>query len=78
MKLQLSRNVILTIDGPVTKKIYTFPGAGSIVEVDDEDGEIMKMRMSGQSCCGGAEPAPYFHVVEEAIKKPASTRSSTK
>jgi hypothetical protein len=78
MKLQLSRNLILTIDGPVTHKIYKFPGVGSVVEVDDEDGEIMKMRMSAQSCCGGSEPSPYFHVVEEAIKKPASTRSNAK
>jgi len=74
MKLQLSRNLILTMDGPVTNKRYVFPGVGSILEVDDEDGEIMKMKMSAQPCCGGAEPSPYFHVVEEAIKKPASTR----
>ena len=73
MKLQLSRNMVLIIEGPVTKKHYTFPGVGSIIDVDDEDGEIMKMKTSAQPCCGGGEPPLYFHVVEEP--KLLSTRS---
>jgi len=72
MKLQLSRNMILHIDGTVTGKHYIFNGIGSIVDVDDEDGEIMKIKTSGQPCCSGGEPPLYFHVVEEI--KSTSTR----
>jgi hypothetical protein len=74
MKLQLSRNMILVIDGEVTGKHYVFNGVGSIVDVDDKDGEIMKIKTSGQPCCSGGEPSLYFYVVEEA-KKSTSTRS---
>lgn len=64
--------MILKIDGKVTGKIYVFNGVGSIVDVDDEDGEIMKMKTSAQPCCGEGEPSLYFQVVEE--KKSTSTR----
>jgi hypothetical protein len=75
MRLQLCKNINLKIIGKVTGKQYIFSGAGSIVDVDDEDGEIMKMKMSNQPCCSGGLPTPYFQVVEDSPKP--STRSKS-
>ena len=81
MKLQLCKHLNLKINGKVTGKQYIFRGAGSIVEVDDEDGEIMKMKMSRQPCCSGGPPTPYFQVVEDAPiieKKVEQIKTSTR
>ena len=75
MRLQLCKNINLKINGKVTGKQYIFMGAGSIVDVDDEDGEIMKMKMSNQPCCSGGPPTHYFQVVEDSPK--TSTRRAT-
>lgn len=74
MKLQLCKSIVLIINGPITGKEYVFNGAGSIVKVDDVDGEIMKNKKSNQPCCGGGGPTNYFQVVEEH-KLSTSTRS---
>lgn len=67
MKLELCKNVILKITGAVTGKQYVFPGAGSIVDVDEEDAEIMLTKKSGHPCCTGGSPTPYFRKVAEPL-----------
>lgn len=63
MKLQLLMPYILNINGPITGKLYIFNGAGSIVNVDTKDGDIMKDKMTGPSCCAGTPPQHIFQVV---------------
>ena len=57
--LQLQKDLILNITGPVSGLQYLFEGSGSIVYVADEDVEKMLMKKSGAGCCG-TPPSPYF------------------
>lgn len=61
-KLVLLQPLNLKINGPVTGTEYMFPGAGSIVEVDARDAEIMILKRQKSSCCGN-EPGYYFQLV---------------
>lgn len=58
--VMLMKSMIVKIKGEVTGKQYVFNGAGSIVQVDQEDinGIINKNRIR-QSCCGSYS-SPYF------------------
>lgn len=60
-KLCLLRDEKLTITGHTSGKIYYFNGAGSIVEVQDEDVDyFLGLRVGG--CCG-SPASPHFEVV---------------
>lgn len=63
VRLQLMKDLSLTILGKVTSKIYTFSGGGSIVDVDKKDADIMLTKTSGNGCCPGSEGStPYFSI----------------
>jgi len=62
VQLVLLRNLKLNYTGPVTGKLYVFPGAGAVLDIDAEDAEIMLQKRGGV-CCEGAgsqAPQPYF------------------
>lgn len=59
-RLILLRDLKLNYTGPVTQNLYVFNGAGSVVEVDVQDAQIMLAKMSGKCCPGGSGPQPYF------------------
>jgi hypothetical protein len=57
----------LNVIGSVTGKTYTWHGAGSKVDVDDEDvEEILKRKNTNMTnCCDGStSQQPYFKVLE--------------
>ena len=58
--LQLQKDVILNINGPVTGTPYHFNRAGSIVLVYKADVDEMMKKQSGSACCSGTPPLPYF------------------
>ena len=64
VKLQLMKEVKKNVTGRVTGKKYVFNGAGSIVDVDKEDADILiNIRRSG--CCpGSVGSSPYFQIIE--------------
>lgn len=62
-QLVLLKDVKLIVPGPVTGKIYTFSGAGSVVDVDIMDVEGLLNKNSGRSCCGSDKPTSYFSLV---------------
>jgi len=64
VRLVLVRDMKLNIWGPVTRKLYTFNGAGHQQDVDKEDAEIMLKRRGYRSCCGG-QASHYFNIVSE-------------
>lgn len=64
VRLVLLKDIILKINGPITGILYTFNRAGSEVDVDERDAEIMMKRMGSNSCCSGISgPTKYFEVV---------------
>ena len=64
IKLQLARDVKLNATGKVTGKLYTFNGAGAILDVDKEDAEIMLKRKVSGCCPGSTGSTPYFQIIE--------------
>ena len=60
VRLVLLRDLKLNYTGPVTKKLYTFFGGGSVLPIDVKDAEIMLAKRGGQCCPGGSGPQPYF------------------
>lgn len=64
VRLILQKNLNpLKINGPVTGILYVFSGAGSVLEVDDQDAKIMLERGRTTSCCAGTPSSPYFSLV---------------
>lgn len=64
VRLRLRKDIILKVKGPITNMEYKFSGAGSEVDVDERDVELMLKRMGSNSCCSGASgPTAYFEVV---------------
>ena len=61
-KLVLLQPLRLKINGPVTGQLYEFPCAGSILDVDARDAEIMLLKRQKSSCCG-SDPGYYFQLV---------------
>ena len=62
VRLVLQRNLRLKYTGQKSGKLYVFDGAGSIIDVDKEDVEIM-LKKHGGTCCegsGSTKPQPYF------------------
>ena len=62
VRLILQRNLRLKYTGKKTGKLYVFAGAGSIIDVDKEDADIM-LEKHGGTCCegsGSTKPQPYF------------------
>ena len=57
--LQLQINCILKIRGSVSGNIYTFSGAGSIVDVDERDAPKMLEKSLGRPCCSPSA-SKYF------------------
>lgn len=54
VRIVLLLDAILTVTGEVSKKVYKFPGAGSVVDVDKLDVEfLLQKRQGGRQCCGG-------------------------
>ena len=62
VRLVLQKDVVLTYTGKITGNVYVFNRAGSQLDVDKRDAEIMLMRKGSPSCCG-SQPTPYFDVV---------------
>lgn len=62
-QLVLLKDMTLVIQGPVTGNEYRFPGAGSIVDVDERDVEGLLEKKNLRSCCGVDHPTPYFSLV---------------
>jgi len=63
VSIVLLRDMKVNYTGPVTKKLYVFSGAGSVLDVDKKDAEIMLAKRGGNCCPGGSGPAPYFSKV---------------
>jgi len=64
VRLILQKNLNpMRILGPVTGILYVFLGAGSILEVDDQDARIMLEKGRIPSCCAGNISSPYFSLV---------------
>ena len=61
--LVLLKDMVLTYVGPVTGRKYYFNRAGSTVEVDYEDAQIMLTRKRGAISCCGTRSSPYFDIV---------------
>ena len=62
VRLVLQRDLRLKYTGPISGKLYVFSGAGSIIDVDKEDANVM-LEKHGGTCCegsGSTKPQPYF------------------
>jgi len=64
VRMVLLKALKLNILGPVTGKLYVFNGAGSALDVDKEDADIMIMRKSSRDCCSGTKATSYFEIIE--------------
>lgn len=65
VKLVLLKDITLKYVGPVTGQEYIFGGAGSIVNVDKRDVDIMLQEKGGKGCCpASVGPTPYFEIIE--------------
>jgi hypothetical protein len=65
VRIILLRQLIVNYTGKVTGKLYKFPGAGSIVEVDKRDvDQMLQYGANRHSCCSGSEISPYFRILE--------------
>jgi hypothetical protein len=62
-KLVLLKDVKLIVPGPVSGNVYTFHGAGSVVDVDTRDIDGLLEKSNKRSCCGVDTPTPYFSLV---------------
>lgn len=67
VRLMLMKELRLKYTGPVSGKLYDFSGAGSVLEVDKADVEIMLAKIGGNCCPGSGigQPQPYFAVYKE-------------
>jgi hypothetical protein len=63
IRLVLLRDTRLTIVGKSTGKTYVFNGAGSQLDVDEEDAVVMLEKTSGVKSCCDSPPSKYFDVV---------------
>ena len=64
VRLVLQKALNLKVFGSVTGKEYFFPGAGSVLDVDERDvSELLQKGANRRSCCGGSPPSPYFSVL---------------
>jgi hypothetical protein len=62
-QLVLTKDLIMNAVGAVTGIKYTWHGAGSVVDFDEQDVPEMLSKHGGRSCCGSI-PTPYFLVLE--------------
>lgn len=64
--LTLLRDIVLKVKGPVTGDEYVFNGAGSSVEVDNEDADILiqKRRKHCSDCPGIRRGQPLFELTQ--------------
>lgn len=60
VRLVLLKDMNLNYKGPITGKVYSWSGAGSVENINVEDAEIMLAKRGGQCCPGGSGPQPYF------------------
>lgn len=63
IRLQLLVDVIYKAKGLVTGKWYIFPGAGSIVNVDERDAQVLLERRMNTCNCSGLPGNLYFQKV---------------
>lgn len=65
VRLVLLKSMKLTIPGNVPSgKTYIFDGAGSEVDVNIEDKDILLSKGTDKACCpGSVGPTPYFQIV---------------
>lgn len=59
----LTKDLIMNVVGAVTGYKYTWHGAGSVVDVDEQDIPELLAKRGGKSCCGSI-PTPYFELLE--------------
>ena len=65
VRVVLLRSKIVNIYGSVTGNRYSFPGAGSILSVDERDVPVLLEKGAGRtSCCSGVPTSPYFNLVK--------------
>lgn len=59
----LTKDLIMQVVGAVSGVLYTWNGAGSVVNVDERDLPELLSKRGGRSCCGSI-PTPYFMILE--------------
>jgi len=65
VRLVLQKRKRVKVTGAVSEKEYVFPGAGSELDVDERDvPALLAKGADRRNCCGGAQPTPYFQIVE--------------
>ena len=65
IRIVLARNKIVNTYGSVTGNRYSFPGAGSILSIDERDVPVLLAKgAGGTSCCSGVPTSPYFELVK--------------
>lgn len=63
VRLVLLKTVTLKITGQITGKEYVFSGAGSVVDVDKRDADIMLNKYGGPcDCPSSVGRTPYFEI----------------
>jgi len=64
VRLRLLKSLTLKYIGPYTGKLYTFSGAGSELDVDERDANVMITKKGNKACCpNSVGPQPYFEIV---------------
>ena len=64
IRIVLARRKKVNTKGSVTGKMYSFSGAGSILDVDERDvPDLLAKGVGGTSCCSGVPTSPYFEIV---------------
>lgn len=53
----------VNVTGKTTGKLYVFNGAGSMVDVDEQDAQEILSKRAGKSCCGPGR-TPFFQLAE--------------
>lgn len=65
IRIALARRKKVNIKGSVTGKMYSFLGAGAILDVDERDAPAFLAKEAGRaSCCSGVPTSPYFRLVK--------------
>jgi hypothetical protein len=61
--VRLMKQLIVKVTGNSTGKIYIFNGAGSIVNVNKSDLEIINKKNKTHPSCCGSYSSPYFDIL---------------
>jgi len=63
VRLQLNKELLLTVVGEITGTVYKWNGSGSVIDVDKRDADKIIEKMRTYISCCGSFSTPKFSIV---------------